>query len=114
MTPPLLLGLVQSPDAEAIIYAGLAGANEVGRLHVRCGSGDLSLVGYGRRCRSGRQVRMLDDRSSANGKFLYTVDTGTNSVGVFSLADPAAPRLRSRNSCWAGRRIRVAAPTAAR
>ena len=28
---------------------------------------------------------------SANGKFLYTVDTGTNSVGVFSLANPLQP-----------------------
>ncbi len=28
---------------------------------------------------------------SANGQYLYTVDTGTNSVGVFSLANPLAP-----------------------
>ncbi len=34
---------------------------------------------------------MLDGGRAANGKFLYTADTGTNSVGVFSLADPLHP-----------------------
>ena len=84
-TPPLLLGLVQHPT-QSIIYAGLTGANQVGVFTFDSG-GDLKLattfaIQGGGPCWT---------TVSANGKFLYTVDTGTNSVGVFSLADPLHP-----------------------
>jgi 6-phosphogluconolactonase (cycloisomerase 2 family) len=86
-TPPLLLGLVQHPT-QSIIYAGLVGANEVA-VFTFDGSGNLSLVDTVADADQGKGECWTI--VSANGKFLYTVDTGTNSVGVFSLADPLHP-----------------------
>ena len=85
VTPPLLLGLAQNPT-ENIIYAGLTGANQVGVFTFH-GAGNLNLFGTVSVQGKGPCWTLV----SANGKFLYTVDTGTNSVGVFSLADPLHP-----------------------
>ncbi len=85
VTPPLLLGLAQDPK-ENIIYAGLPGANQVA-VFTFDGAGNLTLVGTVSVKGSGPCWTLV----SANGEFLYTVDTGTNSVGVFSLADPLHP-----------------------
>jgi 6-phosphogluconolactonase (cycloisomerase 2 family) len=88
VTPPLLLGLAQDPGKN-IIYAGLTGASKVA-VFTFDGAGNLKLVdttpalinGGGGPCWT---------TVSADGKFLYTADTGSNSVGVFSLANPTQP-----------------------
>jgi 6-phosphogluconolactonase (cycloisomerase 2 family) len=85
VTPPLLLGLAQHP-AQNIIYAGLVGANDVG-VFTFDAAGNLTLAGTVSVQGQGPCWTLV----SANGQFLYTVDTGTNSVGVFSLADPVHP-----------------------
>jgi 6-phosphogluconolactonase (cycloisomerase 2 family) len=85
VTPPLLLGLAQDPNAN-IIYAGLTGANQVG-VFTFDGAGNLTLVGTVPVQGSGPCWALV----SPNGKLLYTVDTGTNSIGVFSLANPLQP-----------------------
>jgi 6-phosphogluconolactonase (cycloisomerase 2 family) len=82
---PLLLGLAQNPT-ENIIYAGLTGANQVG-VFTFDGAGNLTFIDTVSVEGHGPCWTLV----SANGKFLYTVDTGTNSVGVFSLADPRHP-----------------------
>jgi 6-phosphogluconolactonase (cycloisomerase 2 family) len=85
VTPPLLLGLAQDPGKK-IIYAGLTGASEVA-VFTFDGAGNLTLAdtvpvsGHG----------PCWTTVSADGEFLYTADTGTNSVGVFSLVDPLHP-----------------------
>ncbi len=86
VTPPLLLGLSLNPT-QNIIYAGLVGANEVG-VFTYDDSGNLSLVDSVATQGAGPCWTTV----SADGKFLYTVDTGTNSVGVFSLANPLQPQ----------------------
>ncbi|MGA7498889.1 MAG: beta-propeller fold lactonase family protein [Isosphaeraceae bacterium] len=85
VTPPLLLGLAQNPT-QNIIYAGLTGAKQVG-VFTFDHAGNLKLVGTVSVQGNGPCWTLV----SANGKFLYTVDTGTNSVGVFSLANPLHP-----------------------
>ncbi len=84
-TPPLLLGLVQHPTAN-IIYAGIVGANQVG-VFTFDNSGNLTLVDTLAAQGKGQCWTTV----SADGKYLYTADTGTNSVGVYSLADPLHP-----------------------
>jgi 6-phosphogluconolactonase (cycloisomerase 2 family) len=86
VTPPLLLGLSLNPT-ENIIYAGLVGASEVG-VFTYDNNGNLALVDTVSTEGAGPCWTTV----SADGKFLYTVDTGTNSVGVFSLADPLHPQ----------------------
>ncbi len=85
VTPPLVLGLSEHPT-QSIIYAGLTGASQVG-IFTFDGGGNLTLAGTVAVQGAGPCWTTV----SANGKFLYTVDTGTNSVGVFSLADPLHP-----------------------
>jgi 6-phosphogluconolactonase (cycloisomerase 2 family) len=85
VTPPLLLGLAQHPT-QNIIYAGLTGANKVSIFTFDSG-GDLTLFGTAAVSGNGPCWTLV----SASGQFLYTVDTGTNSVGVFSLANPLQP-----------------------
>ncbi len=85
VTPPLLLGLAQHP-AKEIIYAGLTGAGQIG-VFAFDRSGKLSLADTVTIEGGGPCWTLV----SANGQFLYSVDTGTNSVGVFSLADPLHP-----------------------
>lgn len=86
VNPPLLLGLSQNPDHN-IIYAGLTGASDVG-VFTFDDFGHLTLVDTVAVSGAGPCWTTV----SADGKFLYTVDTGTNSVGVFSLADPLHPK----------------------
>jgi 6-phosphogluconolactonase (cycloisomerase 2 family) len=86
VNPPLLLGLAQNPTTN-IIYAGLTGAAQIG-VFTFDKSGDLTLAGTVSVSGKGPCWTTV----SADGKFLYTVDTGTNSVGVFSLADPLHPK----------------------
>ena len=86
MNPPLLLGLAQNPN-QNIIYAGLTGAADVG-VFTFDDSGNLTLVDTVATAGKGPCWTTV----SADGKFLYTADTGTNSVGVFSLADPLHPK----------------------
>jgi len=107
VTPPLLLGLAQNPT-ENIIYAGLTGANQVG-VFTFDGAGNLKLVGTVPVEGSGPCWTLV----SANGKFLYTVDTGTNSVGVFSLADPLHP-VQIQEFVLGGPQNSTGDPTAAR
>jgi 6-phosphogluconolactonase (cycloisomerase 2 family) len=87
VTPPTLLGLSLNPT-QNIIYAGLTMANDVG-VFTFDRAGNLTLedtvpVGLGGAGPCWATV-------SPNGQFLYTVDTGSNSVGVFSLANPLQP-----------------------
>ncbi|QEH39243.1 Lactonase, 7-bladed beta-propeller (plasmid) [Aquisphaera giovannonii] len=85
VTPPLLLGLAEHPTRN-IIYAGLTGAGRVG-VFTYDGGGNLKLAGTAP-VEGGAPCWSL---VGPDGRFLYTVDTGTNSVGVFSLADPLRP-----------------------
>jgi DNA-binding beta-propeller fold protein YncE len=85
VTPPLLLGISVNPTRN-IIYAGLTGANEVA-VFTYDHAGNLTLVDTVAVSGNGPCWTIV----SADGKYLYTADTGTNSVGVFSLADPLHP-----------------------
>jgi 6-phosphogluconolactonase (cycloisomerase 2 family) len=85
VTPPLLLGLAEHPS-QPIIYAGLTGASQVG-VFTFDGGGNVKLAGTAAVQGAGPCWSLV----SPDGKFLYTVDTGTNSVGVFALADPLHP-----------------------
>lgn len=86
VTPPLLLGLALNPT-QNIIYAGITGASDVG-VFTFDSHGKLTLVDTVATQGAGPCWTTV----SADGRFLYTVDTGTNSVGVFSLADPLHPQ----------------------
>jgi hypothetical protein len=84
-TPPLLLGSVVNPN-QNIIYSGLTGAREVA-VFTFDATGKLTFV-----------TAVPDQGAgpcwadvSKDGKFLYIGNTGTNSIGVFSLADPLNP-----------------------
>jgi 6-phosphogluconolactonase (cycloisomerase 2 family) len=83
--PPLLLGAAINPH-QRIIYAGLTAVNEVAVFSYDQ-SGRLTFVGDAPVQGSGPCWAAV----SADGRFLYTGDTGTDSVGVFSLADPLHP-----------------------
>ncbi len=83
--PPLLLGTDTNPNLP-IIYAGLTGANEIATFTYNK-SGQLTFVGTS--AVQGGGPCWLD--VSPNGQFLYSGDTGTDSVGVFSLKDPLHP-----------------------
>jgi DNA-binding beta-propeller fold protein YncE len=107
VNPPLLLGLSQHPT-ENIVYAGLTGANQVGVFSVD-GAGNLKLAGTVPVQGSGPCWTLV----SANGKFLYTIDTGTNSVGVFSLANPLQP-VQIQEFSLGGPQNSTGDPTAAR
>jgi Lactonase, 7-bladed beta-propeller len=85
VSPPLLLGLAQHPT-QNIIYAGLVGANKVG-VFTFDAAGNLTLSETVADQGQGACWTLV----SANGQYLYTVDTGTNGVGVFSLANPLDP-----------------------
>jgi 6-phosphogluconolactonase (cycloisomerase 2 family) len=85
VTPPLLLGLAQNPTRD-IIYAGLTGASQLG-VFTFDRAGNLSLVDTVSVQGKGPCWTLV----SSNGQYLYTVDTGTNSVGVFSLSNPLHP-----------------------
>jgi hypothetical protein len=86
VTPPLLLGLAQHPTL-SIVYAGLTGAKQIGAFTFDA-AGNLSLKSTTPVTGAAPCWTLV----SADGKFLYSVDTGTDSVGVFSLADPLHPK----------------------
>lgn len=84
-SPPLVLGLAQHPS-QRIVYAGLVGANKLG---VFTYAADGSLAAGASVPNAGGAICWLT--ASADGKWLYTADSGTDSVGVYSLADPLHP-----------------------
>jgi len=107
VTPPLLLGLAQDPGNN-IIYAGLTGASQVGVFTFNR-AGALTLADTVPVQGNGPCWTLV----SADGRFLYTVDTGTNSVGVFSLADPRHP-VQVQEFVLGGPQNSTGDPTAAR
>src|SRR5262249_16772217 len=88
--PPALLGSDAHPNLN-IVYAGLVGLGEVG-VFTYDTTGKLTFVGATPPNNlGGKAVCWLAVRP--DGKFLYSGDTGSNSVGVYSLADPLHPVL---------------------
>jgi 6-phosphogluconolactonase (cycloisomerase 2 family) len=85
VSPPLLLGADTHPTLP-IVYAGLTGASQIG-VFTYDHNGQLSFVGTAPVQGAGPCWISV----SADGRFLYSGDTGTDSVGVFSLADPLHP-----------------------
>jgi len=87
VSPPLLLGSAFNPN-QPIIYAGLPGVDEVG-VFTYDKSGQLTFVGDA----------PLQDGGTApcwcavtpDGRYLYTGNTASDSIGVYSLADPLHP-----------------------
>ncbi|HXE51487.1 MAG TPA: beta-propeller fold lactonase family protein [Tepidisphaeraceae bacterium] len=86
VTPPFLLGLASHPTLP-IVYAGLVGANEVA---VFTHSPDGSLKFITAVSDQGKGVCWIT--VSSNGKYMYVANTGSDSIGVYSLANPLAPR----------------------
>lgn len=85
VSPPLLLGLAAHPD-QRIVYAGLVGTGQVG-VFTYDRDGALTFV------------RAVADQGAApcwlvvspDGQRLYVANSGTDTVGVFSLTDPLHP-----------------------
>jgi DNA-binding beta-propeller fold protein YncE len=107
VNPPLLLGLSQHPT-QNIVYAGLTGVSEVGVFSVD-GAGNLKLVDTV----PVQGAAPCWTTVSPNGQFLYTIDTGSNSVGVFSLANPLKP-VQIQEFSLGGPQNSTGDPTAAR
>ncbi len=84
---PLLLGAVLNPDAR-VIYAGLALDNEVAVFSYDA-SGNITYIREAPIPMGG--ITPCWAAVSADGKFLYTGDSNSDSVGVFSLVDPTNP-----------------------
>ena len=80
-------GLTLNPT-QNIIYAGLTGAAQVAAFSFD-GAGNLTLVDTVADSLGG--TAQCWTTVSPNGQFLYSANTGTNSVAVFSLADPLHP-----------------------
>lgn len=82
---PTLLGLATHPT-QRIIYGGLTGASQIA-VFTYDANGSVTFV------------RAVADKGagpcwvvvSADGKYLYAANTGTNTVEVYSLADPLNP-----------------------
>lgn len=87
-TPPALLGAAANPNLP-IIYAGLTGLSEVA-VFTYDKAGQLTFVGTTAPNADGGSGPCWA-AVSPNGKFLYTGDTGSDSVGVYSLANPLHP-----------------------
>jgi hypothetical protein len=85
---PALLGADSNPNLP-LVYAGLTGLNEVAVFSYDA-SGQLSFVGASDPNNLGGKAPCWV-AVSPGGKFLYTGDTGSDSVGVYSLADPRHP-----------------------
>jgi 6-phosphogluconolactonase (cycloisomerase 2 family) len=85
VSPPLILGLDQSPS-KRIVYAGLTGIASLG-VFTYDNSGALTFV-KSVPTQGGATCWVL---VNADGTRLYVGDSGTDSVGVFSLADPLNP-----------------------
>jgi DNA-binding beta-propeller fold protein YncE len=86
--PPALLGAAVNPHLN-IVYAGLTGLSEVA-VFTYDETGRLSFVGTTDPNADGGSAPCWV-AVSPDGKFLYTGDTGTDSVGVYSLANPLHP-----------------------
>ena len=86
--PPALLGAAANPKLN-IVYAGLTGLSEVA-VFTYDDAGRLSFVGASDPNNQGGSGPCWV-AVSPDGKFLYTGDTGSNSVGVYSLANPLHP-----------------------
>jgi 6-phosphogluconolactonase (cycloisomerase 2 family) len=84
-SPAIQLGLHLHPSRN-IIYAGLTGTNQLG-TYTFDETGRTSLVGAS----ADAGVAACWVTVSPDGRVAYTGDTGTDSVGVFSLADPLHP-----------------------
>lgn len=82
---PLPLGLWASPDAK-YLYVGFVNTSEVG-VYTVSAAGRLKFVN--KTSNSGVAVCWL--RVSRDGKFLYTSNTGGNSMSVYDLSDPESP-----------------------
>src|SRR6202007_2842813 len=85
VSPPLLLGADTNPN-QPIIYAGLTGASKIAAFTFDK-TGQLSFIGSSPDQGKGPCWITV----SADGKYLYSGNTGTDSVGVFSLANPLHP-----------------------
>jgi 6-phosphogluconolactonase (cycloisomerase 2 family) len=85
---PALLGAAANPH-ERIIYAGLTGLSEVA-VFTYDEHGQLSFVGATAPNEDGGAAPCWV-AVSPDGRFLYTGDTGSDSVGVYSLADSLHP-----------------------
>jgi 6-phosphogluconolactonase (cycloisomerase 2 family) len=86
--PPALLGADVNPHLN-VVYAGLTGLSEVA-VFTYDETGQLTFVGATAPNDQGGAAPCWV-AVSPDGKFLYTGDTGTDSVGVYSLADPLHP-----------------------
>jgi 6-phosphogluconolactonase (cycloisomerase 2 family) len=86
--PPALLGADVNPHLN-IVYAGLTGLSEVA-VFTYDDTGRLSFVGASAPNADGGSGPCWV-AVSPDGKFLYTGDTGSDSVGVYSLANPQHP-----------------------
>ena len=87
VTPPTILGLQNHPS-QRIVYAGLVAANQLG-VFTYDSSGALDFV-TGVNAGGVAICWISVDRA---GRFAYGIETGTNTVSVFSLANPLQPVL---------------------
>lgn len=87
VTPPTILGLQNHPS-QRIVYAGLVAANKLG-VFTYNDAGQLNFV---RAVNSGGQA-ICWISVDKNADFAYVVETATNDISVFSLADPLNPAL---------------------
>jgi 6-phosphogluconolactonase (cycloisomerase 2 family) len=85
VSPPLLLGTALHPKL-TIIYAGLTGASGIGVFTYDDTGRTTFVTSVADQGKGPCWVTV-----SADGKYLYAANTGTDSVGVFSLADPLHP-----------------------
>jgi 6-phosphogluconolactonase (cycloisomerase 2 family) len=85
VAPSVLLGAAVNPKLN-IVYAGLTGAKQVG-VFTYDETGRLSFVGAA----PDQGLAGCWCEVSRDGRFLYVATTGSNTVGVFSLADPLHP-----------------------
>jgi 6-phosphogluconolactonase (cycloisomerase 2 family) len=85
VTPNVLLGLALHPTQQ-IIYGGLTGANGIA-VFTYDNQGSVHFV----TSVSDQGAGPCWVTVSADGKYLYASNTGTDSIGVFSLADPLHP-----------------------
>lgn len=81
----LLLGFATHPT-QRIVYAGLASARAVG-VFTYDANGSVTFVGSAPD--QGAAICWLV--TSADGRFLYVANTGSDTIGVYSLADPLNP-----------------------
>ncbi|HWE97719.1 MAG TPA: beta-propeller fold lactonase family protein [Tepidisphaeraceae bacterium] len=85
VTPPLVLGLANNPNLP-IIYAGLTAAGRVGVFSYDS-TGAVTFRTSVPDAGNGACWTTV----SADGKFLYVSNSGSDDVGVYSLADPLNP-----------------------